>query len=108
MRADVAEPLNGDPRPGRLAPQPAEQLERQQTNAAAGRFFAAGNPVVLDRLAGHDARIEAVVLVVLVHDPGHHAMIGAHVGRRDILIRPDQLVNLVDELARDSLQLALR
>ena len=108
MRADVAEALNGDARAGRLAAQPAEQLERQHADAAAGRFFAARDAVVLDRLARDDARIEAVVLVVLVHDPGHHAMIGAHVGGRDVGVGPDHVVDLVDELARDALQLALR
>ena len=81
---------------------------RQQADAAAGRFLAAGDAVVLDRLAGDDARIEAVVLAVLVHDPGHHAMVGAHVGGRDVGVGADDVVDLVDEPARDPLQLDAR
>ena len=68
-----------------------------KTNAATGRFLAARNAVVLDRLARDHARIEAVVLVVLVHDPGHDAMVRAHVGRRNVGVRSDHVVDLVDE-----------
>ena len=38
MRADVAEALDGDPRPGEPPAEPAEELERQAADAAAGRF----------------------------------------------------------------------
>ena len=71
MRTDVAEALNRDASLLRLAAKAAEQLQREDADAAAGRLFAAGDAVVLDRFAGDDAGIEAVVLVVLVHDPGH-------------------------------------
>ena len=46
-----------------------------------------------------------MILVVLIHDPRHHAMVGSHVGRRNIRVRADHLMDLVDEFPRDPLQL---
>ena len=89
-----------------LRSEPPEHLERENADAAAGRFLAARDAVVLDRLAGDDAGVEAVVLVVLVHDPGHLAVVGAHVGGGDVGVRADHVVNLVDEFAGDPFQFA--
>src|SRR5947207_40578 len=63
VRTDIAKALNGDTCAGGLASQPAEQLEREQADAAAGRLLAARDSVILDRFARHHARIEAVVFV---------------------------------------------
>ncbi len=106
MRADIAKTLDGDASAARLAAKPAQQLERLDADATASCFLAAGNAVILDRLACHGTRIETVVLVVLVHDPGHDAVIGAHVWRGDVVVRPDHIVNFVNEFARDAFQLA--
>ena len=107
VRADVAEALDRDAAsPCGLRPQPAERLEREDADAAAGRLLAAGDAVQLDRLAGDHAGVEAVVLAVLVHDPGHHLGVGAHVGGGDVDVGADEVVDLVDELAGEPLQLA--
>ena len=108
VRADVAEALNGHA--GLLAalrPRRLSSLSDENSDAAAGGFFAPRQSVELDRLAGHAGRAEAVVLVVLVHDPGHHFGIGAHVGGRNVDVGADHVVNAVDELARDALQFAV-
>ena len=42
-------------------------------DAAAGRFFAPFDAVVLDRLAGNAGRVEAVIFFLLVANPGHLA-----------------------------------
>ncbi len=47
-----------------------------------------------------------MVLGILVHDPGHHFGVGAHVGGRDVAVGPDDVVNFVDEFARDPLDFA--
>ena len=106
--ADVAKALDCDPRAGNLPAEAAEQLERQRAHAAAGGLLAAGEAVELDRLAGDAGRREAVVLAVLVHDPGHHVGRCAHVGRRDVDVGAKQVVDGVDELPRHPLQFAER
>ena len=93
------------PRLLRLAAQPAENLQREDTDAAAGRLFAAGDAVILDRLASDDAWVKAVVLIVLAHDPGHRLGVGSHVGRWDVDVGADDVMNLIDELAGDPLLL---
>ena len=102
--ADVAEALNGDRRAVALA---RDALSSLSVRMPTPRPVASSRPGSrsLDRLAGDDGRIEAVVLAVLVHDPGHHAMVGAHVGGRDVGVGADDVVDLVDELAREPLEL---
>ena len=47
-----------------------------------------------------------MVLLILVHDPGHHLGVGPHVGRRNIDVRPDHVVQAVDEPPGDAFDLA--
>jgi hypothetical protein len=54
----------------------------------------------------HHGRAEAVVLGVLVHDPGHFLRARAHVGRGDVAVGPDDVVQFVDKLAGDPLEFA--
>ena len=78
----------GDAAPGRLAP-----AER----AAGG-----------DRLAGDDLGDgPALVHGIGVHEPGHHLLVGAHVGRHHVGVRPDEGDHLLHVAARQRLQLAL-
>ena len=104
MRADVAEALDGDPRARDAAAQPAQQLERETAHAAAGGLVATGNAVIVDGLARDAGRREAVVLVVLVHDPRHHFRRAAHVGGGDVDVGADEIVDRVDEPAGHPLQ----
>src|SRR5439155_24138665 len=105
VRADVAEALQGDPRLLRLAPQVRKKLEGDDAHAAASRVLAAFDAVMLDRLAGDAGLIEAVILFPLIANPGHLAPRSAHVGGGNVLVRPEDVVNLVDEMPRDPLQL---
>ena len=52
----------------------------------------------LDRFAGDDARAEAVIFLILVHDPGHDLGVRSHVGRRNVDVGADHVVDAVDEL----------
>ena len=105
VRADIAKALQGDARLLRLAVEMREQLEGENADAAAGRFFAALDAIVLDRLARDAGGIEAVIFFPLVANPGHLAPGGAHVGGRNVVVRAEDVVNLIDEVPRDSLQL---
>ena len=71
---------------------------------APGGRLATERALERDRLAGDARRCVAVELAVLVHHPGHRLGVGAHVGRRDVAVRPEQLLDLVDERAGDPLQ----
>ena len=86
----------------------AEHLAGDDRHAEAGGRLAAGRAVKLDRLAGDAGRLEPLVLAVFVHDPGHHLRIGTHVGSGDVLVGPDHVVDLLDELAGQSLHLPAR
>ena len=43
-----------------------------------------------------------MVFLPLVTNPGHRFRVRSHVGRRDVLVRSNDFVNLVDELASNS------
>ena len=75
--------------------------------AAGGRLPAVG-PLERDRLAGDDRRRVAVQLAVLVHHPGHHLGVRVDVGRHDVALRAEHLLDLVHERARDRLELVRR
>ena len=106
-RADVAEALDDDARVGGLQAERGRGLAEHVDEPAAGRRLAAVGALERDRLAGHDRRRVAVQLAVLVHHPGHRLRVGADVGRRDVALRAEHLLDLVDERARDLLQLGL-
>ena len=66
-----------------------------------------------DRLAGDDALHGLLVdhadrVHVRVHDPRHRLRVGAHVGRRDVVVGADVRAERVGEAARDALQLGAR
>ncbi len=105
--ADVAEALDGEPPAAHLARAGVLQvlLERED-GPAAGRLLAAERAEEVDWLAGHHRGREAVDPRVLVHDPRHHLGVGVRVGRGDVGVRPDHVVDLVDEPAREPLELA--
>jgi len=106
--ADVAEALQRDAGAGDPPAEAREQLERERAHAAAGGLLAAGDAVVVDRLAGDAGRGEPVVFAVLRHDPGHHVGRGAHVGGRDVDVGSEQVVDRVDEPAGHPLEFAPR
>ena len=106
-RADVAEALDDDARVGGLEAERRRGLAEHVDEAAAGGRLAAVGALERDRLAGHDRRRVAVQLAVLVHHPGHRLRVGADVRRRDVARRAEHLLDLVDERARDLLQLVL-
>ena len=61
------------------------RAERQIGDAAAGRLAPAEGAAGADRLAGDDLRHgDALVHRIGVHEPGHHLLVGAHVGRHDV------------------------
>ena len=84
----------------------ARSFAGDDRHAEAGGRLAAGRAVILDRLARDAGWMEPLVLSVFVHDPGHHLRIGPHVRRGDVLVRPDHVVDLLDELAGQALHLA--
>ena len=104
--ADVAVTLDGEGRAGDRPAEPREHLAGDDRDAVAGGRLAAGRAVQLDGLAGDAGRGEAVELAVLVHDPGHDLGVGADVGGGDVLVRADEVVDLLGEPAGQPLQLA--
>ena len=105
--AHVAEALDGEGRLGRGELQVRRGLPEHEHHAAArGRLPPVG-ALERDRLAGHARGRVSVQLAVLVHEPGHHLGVGAHVGSRDVPRRSEHLLDLVHERARDRLELAL-
>jgi len=84
-----------------------DRLAQGRDHAATGGRLAAGGPAERDRLPGHDGRIEARELAVLVHHPGHHLRVGVDVRRRDVAVGADELADAIDELPRDVLELVL-
>src|SRR5690606_32771831 len=104
VRADVAEPLQGDGGAFDLFFHSLQHGGGDDGHAAAGGFLASFGPVQFDRLAGDAGRAEAVELLVLVHVPGHDLGVGAHVGSGDVLVGPDHVVDFVDEAAGEPLQ----
>ena len=104
--ADVAEALNRDPNPlDRAPPGVLEELLSDDRHAVAGGALSTERAVQFNRLAGDHGRVVAVELAVLVHDPGHHLGVGADVGRGDVLVRADEVVDLLDEPPRDPFDL---
>ena len=60
-------------------------------------------------LPGHDLRHRVAALHrVRVHHPRHRLLVRRHVGRGDVLLRPDERQQLRGEAARDALDLGVR
>ena len=71
-------------------------FEREEQTAA-GRFVSAKGSAHRKRLAGDDARLPlAREGCVFIRDPRHDLTIRIHIRRRDVLIRPDDGINLSD------------
>ncbi len=120
MIPDVAEPLDDHPLAVQRAGEPghrrvlgiAEELLQRVLHAPPGRFDAPRDAAGIQRLAGDAGRgvdVGGVHPLVLVDDPGHLALAGAHVGGRHVLARVDQipLAELIGEAAGDQLHLVL-
>ena len=86
----------------------AGRLDDAEDGAAGRRLVAALRPAEADRLAGDDAR-DGVPGVhgVGVHHPGHDLGVGVDVRRRDVLLGPDQDLDLGEEPAGQALELLL-
>jgi hypothetical protein len=82
--------------------------KRRDHHAATGRTRAALRTADADRLAGDDAR-DGVALIdrVRVHEPGHGLLVGADIGRRDVLLRADDRANFAGVPAGHPLELGL-
>jgi hypothetical protein len=90
----------------------AEELAQRILDAPARRLDAALDATGVERLAGHaggGVDVGGVHSLILVDDPGHLALAGAHVGRGDVLARVDQVAlhQLIGEAAGDHLHLVL-
>ena len=86
----------------------AGRLDDAEDGAAGRRLVAALGAAEADRLAGHDARDRvAGVHGVRVHHPGHDLGVGVDVRRRDVLLGPDEDLDLGEEPAGQALQLLL-
>ena len=92
--------------PSSFLPVGGEHLADGEEAATSRRGVAPERPVERERLAGHDGGGEAVVLAVLIEEPRHHRGVRAHVGRRDVALGTDELVNVIDEATREALELA--
>ena len=104
--ADVAEALDDAALVGQLPAQPLAGALDHHHHAGAGRLVAEERAAERDRLAGHDLRHGVADLHrVGVHHPGHRLLVGRHVGRRDVLLRPDDRQQLRGEAPRHLPQL---
>ncbi len=105
--ADGAGTLDGDAQALDLLRLLREHVGQAVEGTARGRLAAAERAADRERLARDDAE-HGVALVhrVGVEDPGHHALVGADVGGRDVLLRPDLVDDLARVAARHPLELA--
>ncbi len=108
VRADVAKALNDD---AATVDGHAEMLHgfiADDRDAATGRFFSPAGAAEVDGLAGDDG-VDGLAHVhgVGVHDPSHGLLVGAHIGRGNILFRADELDEFGGVAASHALELAL-
>jgi len=62
------------------------------------------DPPMFSRLSSHDSGDGlAHVHGIGIHDPCHHLLVGAHVGRWHVLLRPEKFDKLGGVAARDAL-----
>ena len=77
-------------------------------DAAPGGFAPAERAAGSDRLAGDDlGHGAALIHRIGVHEPGHHLLVGAHVRRHHVGMRPDERNHLLHVAPRQRLQFAL-
>mmetsp|Transcript_46445 Transcript_46445/g.116151 ORF Transcript_46445/g.116151 Transcript_46445/m.116151 type:complete len:426 (-) Transcript_46445:196-1473(-) len=84
-----------------------QHLADAEHDAAPGGRLPAKRPVHEHRLASDHARGEALVLAVLIEEPGHDPAIRVHVWRRDVLQGADDVAALLHKPPGELLQLAL-
>ncbi len=78
-------------------------------DAAPGRFAPAERAAGAHRLAGDDLGHRAALMHGIgVHEPRHHLLVGAHVGRHHVDVRADERDQLLHVAPRHHLQLAPR
>ena len=108
VRAHVAETLDDHATALDGHVEVAQALVADHHHAAAGGLNAPARAADVDRLAGdHAGHRLAHVHGVGVHDPRHGLLVGVHVRRGNVLLRPDELDDLRGVAARHALQLAL-
>ena len=106
VAADVPEPLDRDPGVGEPATLLLERRPDAVEDAPRGRAVAADRAAERERLPGHDPEHRVTdVHRVGVEDPRHHLRVGADVGRRNVLLRPDLVDDLRRVAAREPLEL---
>ena len=90
--ADVAEALDDAALLGEVPAEPLARALDHHHDAGARRLAAEDGAAERDRLAGHDLRNRVADLHrVRVHHPGHRLLVRRHVGRRDVLLRADEV-----------------
>ena len=108
MGPDVPKALDGSAGQLGFSIESLEHLDRQGPDAPSGRFFTTAGTVLFNRFARDHSRIETMVLLPLIPKPGHDFVVGTHIGRRDVRVGPDNLMNLVDKRPGDPLKLPFR
>ena len=107
--ADIAEALHDRGGTRRRQPDALHRAVRQIGDAAAGGLAPALGAAGRDRLAGDDLGDgAALVHGIGVHEPRHHLLVGAHVGRHHVGVRTDERDHLLHVAARQVLQLVPR
>ena len=107
--ADVAEALHDAALLGEVPAEPLAGAGDDHHDAGAGRLVAEDGAADRDRLAGDDLRHRVADLHrVGVHHPRHRLLVRRHVGRGDVLLRPDHRQQVRREAARQALDLARR
>ena len=92
--------------PGRRDVERVERAKGEEGDAVAGRLAPAERAAGADRLAGDDLRHgHALIHRIGVHEPGHHLLVGAHVGRHHVGARADEGDHLLHVAAGEVLEL---
>ena len=107
IRSDIAKALDHGGRGARIDRQLLQHAPGEIGDAAPRRFAPAERAARRYRLAGDDlGHGAALVHRIGVHEPGHHLLIGAHVGRHHVGMRADEGNHLLHVAPRQRLQFA--
>ena len=105
-RADLPEALDDAALSRQRPAEPLARSLRHHHHARAGRLRAKDGAPDRDRLPGHDLGHGIALLHrVRVHHPGHRLLVGGHVRRGDVLLRPDHGHHLGGEAPGQALEL---
>ena len=105
MCADVAKALDRNLGLLRLPAEPLHQFDCQQSYPTTCRLFSPFGAILFHGLAGDHRGVETMVLLPLVSKPRHHSMIGSHIGRGDVGVGSHDVVDLINEGSRQTLDL---